>query len=129
MPTSCPWRPRPHPHRLPRAGLCAGHEVASGSDDGDGILLDGRGPQVLALGDALLGRVEELALVKAVDVGGGLPARHLHRDLVILVKVDASRHRLKDGVLVLGWGRRNVHLPLHWERRSGVNGVRGQQTY
>ena len=49
---------------LPRAGLCAGHEVATLQDDGYGIFLDWGGASVLAPLYVAAGCLKEATFIK-----------------------------------------------------------------
>lgn len=80
--------------RLPGPGLRAGHEVAAGQRDRDGVPLHGGGPHVLAAADVVVERGAEVDLRERADGGGHLPAAGLDGDVLVRVEVDP-------GVLVL----------------------------
>eukprot|EP00050_Salpingoeca_kvevrii_P012969 m.26036 g.26036 ORF g.26036 m.26036 type:complete len:636 (-) comp4524_c0_seq1:67-1974(-) len=76
--------------RLARAGLGAGHEVALVGDNGDRVLLDGRGLEVVGELEVVVKNLAELHVGKLLNVLGDVVAGGVDGDVLVLVKVDAS---------------------------------------
>ena len=71
--------------------LCACHDVSAGGDDGNGVFLNRRGFGVVGESDGHGDDLAEHAFGELFHGAGTILARHLHRDVVVLVEVDSSQ--------------------------------------
>lgn len=98
---------------LPGARLRAGHEVAAGERDRDGVALHGGGADVLAPADVFVERVAEVNVGEGGDGGRDVAAGHLDRDVLVRVEVDPRVLVLVERDLGVGGGvRERVRLAV-----------------